>query len=43
LCFRTFFLIPVVLACFALSPAPKALTVSPAPAGGYTINEKSLS
>jgi hypothetical protein len=40
---RTFFLIPVVLACFARSPAPKAFAVSPAPAGGYTINEKSLS
>jgi hypothetical protein len=39
----TFFLIPVVLTCFTLSPAPKAFALSPAPAGGYTINEKSLS
>jgi hypothetical protein len=40
---RAFFLIPVVLTCFALSPAPKVFAVSLAPAGGYTITEKSLS
>src|SRR5438874_6992317 len=32
---RSFLLVPVVLACFALSPAPKAFGVSPAPDGGY--------
>src|ERR1700726_3348155 len=31
-----FLLISVVLACFALSPAPKAFGVTPAPDGGYT-------
>ena len=30
-----FLLIPLVLACFALSPAPKAFGVTPAPDGGY--------
>src|SRR5437762_1793993 len=30
-----FLLIPFVLACFALSPAPKAFGVLPAPDGGY--------
>jgi hypothetical protein len=32
---RGFLLIPLVLACFALSPAPKAFGVTPAPDGGY--------
>ncbi len=32
---RGFALIPLVLACFALAPAPKAFAVTPAPDGGY--------
>jgi hypothetical protein len=32
---RAFFLIAVVLCCFALWPTPKAFGVSPAPDGGY--------
>src|SRR6266853_2662048 len=35
---RGFLLIPLVLACFALSPAPNAFGVSPAPDGGYSGN-----
>jgi uncharacterized coiled-coil protein SlyX len=33
---RTFLLILLVLACFALAPAPNAFGVSPAPDGGYS-------
>ena len=40
---RTFFLIPVVPAWFALSSALKPFAVSPVPDGGYTIDDKSLS
>src|SRR6266852_2379049 len=32
---RAFLLVAAVLACFALSPAPNAFGVSPAPDGGY--------
>jgi hypothetical protein len=32
---RSFLFIPLALACFALSPAPKAFAVSPPPDGGY--------
>jgi hypothetical protein len=32
---RRFLLIPLALACFALSPTPNAFGVSPAPDGGY--------
>ncbi len=35
---RGFLLIPLVLACFALSPAPNAFGVTPAPDGGYAGN-----
>jgi hypothetical protein len=34
-CWRAFLLIPLVLACFALSQTPNAFGVSPAPDGGY--------
>ena len=30
-----FLVIPLVLACFALAPAPKAFGVTPPPDGGY--------
>src|SRR6266404_1167552 len=32
---RGFFLIPLALACFVLSPTPSAFGVTPAPDGGY--------
>jgi Chaperone of endosialidase len=37
-CFRDCLLIPLALCCFALSPAPKAFGVTPAPDGAYPGN-----